>query len=144
MAPLLLVLLAACADPTDSADTEDTGGDDGACGDPVTYDLDVRAKVVDAGEQAAAGIEVVLDDRGWTYEVLGGGTTGADGEVTFAATGVTSLADCWGTVLNYQLVATDPADTSRTAEKGINTQLHAAIDAGEGVVDLREFPLTLP
>ena len=141
---LLPLSLLACSTP-DPDETGDTGdADDGACGDVSTHDVRVRAKVVDASGDAAADIDVVLDDRGWEMVELGGATTDAKGEVDFVAVGVTSVEDCWGTVLNYQLVATDPADTSRTVEDGINSHLYAAIDDGSLVADVRDFPLTLP
>lgn len=144
MTRLLFFFLIGCASSDDSGDVVDTGDDDGACGDPVTYDVEIHAKVVEAAGGAAEGIEVTLEDRGWTMADLGTGTTDARGEVTFTAVGVTSLANCWGTVLNYHLVAVDPADDTRSADDTLNTQLHAAIDEGTFVVDVREFPLTLP
>jgi hypothetical protein len=144
----LLVFAAAVAStacteesPVETGDTSIGGVE---CGEPSTYDVEVTAKVVDSSGTGVSAIEVVLDDRGWTYGELGGGTTGIDGSVTFTATGVTSLPNCWGTVLNYWIVATDPADSSRTVEDDMNTELYNAIDGGSMAADVSDFPLVLP
>ncbi|MSQ00759.1 MAG: hypothetical protein EXR71_02575 [Myxococcales bacterium] len=138
----LLLSFAACG-PV--AETLDEGGDSDPagveCGNPVTYDVEIRARVEDAAG-AVAGVDVALYDRGWTYVILGTGTTGADGDVSFTARGITALDGCWGTVLNYQLLAEDSAG-GRSAEDDMNTELHAAIDDGSLLADVRDFPLTL-
>ncbi len=139
----LVLCLWACV-PVD--ETVDEGGDSDPagveCGDPIPYDVEIRARVEDAGGPAA-GILVYLDDRGWTYTILGSGTTDAAGEVSFVAQNVTALDGCWGTVLNYQLVAEDEGD-GREVEDDMNTELHAAIDDGSLIADVRDFALTLP
>lgn len=137
-------LLVGCT-PEDDDESDDTGSDLGTdCGEPTTYDVSFEAKVVDDQGRGVAGIRVALDDRGYTATELGEGTTGGNGEVKFTAVGVTSLPDCWGTLLDYWLVATDPADASRSAEDDMNTQLFNAIDDGSLSVDAREFPLIVP
>mgnify|MGYP001610474467 CR=1 FL=1 len=138
------VFLVACSGDGDGEGV-DTGDDDGGveCGDPVAYDVEVTAKVVDSGGKGVEGIEVALDDRGWTNSILGSGLTSRSGLVTFSAKGVTALDGCWGTVLNYWVVATDPADPSRTAEADMNTELYNAIDGGSLVADVSDFPLAL-
>jgi hypothetical protein len=134
---------AACAPVEDTGDS-DSGEEHGIdCGEPESFDVGVAARVEDAEGQGIEGIEVYLDDRGWTLSVLGAGTTGPAGTVTFVAEGVTSLESCWGTVLNYWIVALDPADSARSAEKDMNTQLYNAIDNGTLATDVSEFPLVL-
>lgn len=141
---LFVCALGACT-PDEDDESDDTGADLGTdCGEPTTYNVSFDAKVVDDGGRGIDGIQVYLDDRGYTGTVLGEGTTGGDGEVKLMAVGVTSLPDCWGTLLDYWLVASDPADESRTAEDDMNTQLFNAIDDGSLSVDARDFPLTLP
>ncbi len=138
----LVLCLAGCAPADETVDeAEDSDPAGVQCGEPVTYDIEIRARVEDAAG-AVADVEVALDDRGWTNAILGVGTTGANGEVTFAALGVTALDGCWGTVLNYQLVAQH--SDGREVEDDMNTELHAAIDDGSLVADVRDFPLTLP
>jgi hypothetical protein len=139
-------LLTACNAP-DSGETAevDTGHDGVDCGEPSTWDVEVTAMVVSADDgRPLEGIEVSLDDRGWEDEVLGTGTTARNGRVTFTAEGVTSLPNCWGTVLNYWLVATDPADTTRVVEDDMNTELYNAIDGGTLATDVSDRPLELP
>ncbi|MBM4389968.1 MAG: hypothetical protein FJ090_02490 [Deltaproteobacteria bacterium] len=138
----LTLALAGCGPGEE--DTQDTGDDGGVeCGDPVAYDIEVTAKVVDQRGAGLEGVEVGLDDRGWNYEILGSGTTNRGGMVTFTAAGVTALDGCWATVLNYWIVATDPSDESRTAEDDMNTELYNAIDNGSLATDVSDFPLEL-
>jgi hypothetical protein len=140
---MLIVFFLGCAPALAvSAEAEDSGHNGVDCGEATTYDIAITAMVVE-GARPAAGIEVVLDDRGWTQSELGVGTTGSDGKVTFTAVGVTSLPNCWGTVLDYWLVATDPADASRTAEDGVNSSLYNAIDGGTLETDVTDWPLEL-
>lgn len=141
---LLCLLTVACAEPGDDDDDDDGDNDGGVeCGDPVAYDVEITAKVLDEAGRPAPGIDVLLDDRGWEYAFLGDGQTDARGMVTFTARGVTALDGCWGTVLNYWLVAIDPTDHDRTAEDDMNTELYNAIDDGSLVTDVSDFPLEL-
>lgn len=141
---LFALTVVACT-PDDDEESDDTGSELGTdCGEPTTYNVAFDAKVVDDRGRGLAGIRVYLDDRGYTGTELGEGTTGGDGEVQLMAVGVTSLPDCWGTLLDYWLVASDPADETRVAEDDMNTQLFNAIDDGSLSVDAREFPLELP
>jgi len=138
----ILALLTACTSSTDTGGGEDSDPAGVECGAPETFDVEITAKVI-SGKDPAEGIEVALDDRGYTGDILGSGTTGADGKVTFTAVGVTSLAGCWGIVLNYWLVATDPADDTRTDESDMNTELYNAIDGGSLATDVSDRPLEL-
>ena len=138
----LVLCLAGCAPADETVDEgEDSDPAGVQCGEPVTYDVEIRARVEDVNGPAA-GVLVYLDDRGWTDSTLGSSTTDAAGETSFVALGVTALDGCWGTVLNYQLVA-EHSD-GRDVEDDMNTELHAAIDDGSLVADVRDFPLTLP
>lgn len=141
---LILLFAFACEVEAETGQpVEDSGHAGVDCGEASTYDIEVTAMVTSGGRSPAEGIEVVLDDRGWTYSELGSGTTGTDGKVTFTAVGVTSLPNCWGTVLDYWLVATDPADPSRTVEDDMNTELYNAIDNGSLSTDTTDRPLEL-
>ena len=140
---LLLWALAACV-AGETTETGDSGGDLGTeCGETTTYDIEISGKVTDSAGKALAGMRVYLDDRGQTHTSLGEGTTKPDGQATFTAAGVTAIENCW-MVLDYWLVAEDPADTTRTDEDDMNTQLFNAIDDGSLNVDSTEFPLVLP
>lgn len=141
---LILLFAFACDVPEDSGEPAGDSGHAGVdCGEASIHDIEVTAMVTSGGRAPAEGIEVVLDDRGWTDSELGSGLTGADGKVTFTAVGVTSLPNCWGTVLDYWLVATDPADASRTVEDDMNTELFNAIDGGTLATDTSDRPLEL-
>lgn len=141
---VVLLFVTACTPEADTGEAPDDTGHAGTeCGDPELFDIEIVAKVL-ANGKAAPGIEVALDDRGQTGEILGTGTTGPNGTATFTALGVTSLEGCWGIVLDYWLVATDPADTSRTVEDDMNTELYNAIDDGTLQADVTDFPLELP
>lgn len=141
---VVLLLLTACAPEVETGEApEDTGHAGTECGDPEVFDIEIVAKV-EANGKAAPGIEVALDDRGQTGEILGTGTTGPNGTTTFSAVGVTSLDGCWGIVLDYWLVATDPDDASRTVEDDMNTELYNAIEDGSMQADVSDRPLELP
>lgn len=126
--------------PADSG-ADPTGG--AGCGTPTTWDLTLLVKVTDAAGAPLAGIDVVLEDRGWTYEDLGAAVTDAAGVATVAAVGVTDVPDCWGTVLNYVAVAEDAAGVWSAGEKGVNTWLYNAIADGSLAADTTDFPIAL-
>jgi hypothetical protein len=138
-APVLLGLLIAChgGEPVDS-DTDPAGG----CGDVTTWDITIRAAVIDGDSQAPVeGADVTLYDEAWNPgDTLGTAQTGADGHVELVATDVTSVDGCWGTALDYELIAMT-FDKSGVME--LNSALHAAIDDGTLVVDVTAFPIEL-
>ncbi len=142
-----LLLTAACAPASDSAEPEEDTGHAGMnCGEGTKHDVEIVARVVSGGEanfREEPGIEVSLDDRGYTGLILGMGTTDANGEVSFMAVGVTALEGDCGALLDYWVVATDPNDASRTVEDDMNAELHTAIDGGSLRADIRDFPLDL-
>jgi hypothetical protein len=123
--------------PTDT-DVDDVSG---ACGQVTTWDVTVRGKVVDADGAAVEGASVELEDRGWDPgTTLGEATTDVAGEFEFLAEAVTSVEDCWGTILNYVLVA---EQGELSGERGLNTPLYNAISDGDLVVDITESPVAL-
>ena len=135
---MLVALLVGCGgEEPEPKDSEATDSQDGACGEVTTHDVVIRAKVSKPG--GAEGVRVYLDDRAWELAVLGEGVTDAAGEVEFTAAGVTSVAGCWGTLLDYWIVAEDGAGV--TVEDDMNTDLFNAIDDGSLVADVSGRPL---
>ncbi len=137
----LLTLLAACSG---SGDTDSAPSSDGACGEPSEHSVVLVVKVVDAvsGDPVDA-VDVVLDDRGWTYEDLGSTTTGVDGVASLALEGVTDLPDCWGTVLDYVLEVSDPTGFYTDSESAMNNALYNGIHAWGGEADMTASPIEL-
>ena len=156
----LALLAGGCTAPVDQADgPTDTGSpvgsptgdtatgvqttsDDGACGEVTVWDLTVRGVVHNAQGVGAPFASVWLEDRGWatTVEVLGTTTTDGQGGFELAVTGLTSVEDCWGTLLNYVLVA---ELGPQRGEDEINTWLFTAISNGTLVADLSTSPLVM-
>jgi hypothetical protein len=135
----LAILLLAC-----SGGEVDTGDAPlGACGTPSQHDLSVRVAVQSEDGALLEDIEVVLDDRAWNPGPLGSAITDVEGEGELDASGVTDLPGCWGTMLDYVLVATDPRGEWATGEKDVNSSLYNAISDGSMVADVRAFPLVL-
>lgn len=133
----LLLALTACSGPGDDSDT-DPDTDPTGCGDVTTHTITVIARVEDGAGSPFEGATVRLEERNWDPHTLGEGTTDASGDVTLADLSVTGVERCWGTALDYVLVATDG---TLTAEADINSFLFANRDAGEA--DRRAFPLVL-
>jgi len=128
--------------PSDT-DDDPVGQDppDGMCGDVSEWDLHVRGAVVDDGDDPIAGVDIQLVDYGWVPGTLmATATTDADGHYEFDVTELTSVEDCWGTLLDYVIVAT-LGDV--VVEDGVNSQLYSAIVDGTLEVDLYTFPLVV-
>jgi hypothetical protein len=136
---LVLLVLACGSASEDTAVVEDA--DDGACGEVRTHDLEVRAAFEDASGAPIEGARVTLEERNWAPGTLGEGLTGTDGAVSFAAPGVTDVEGCWGSALDYWLVA--EADGFITLEETMNSNLYNAIADGSLVADLRATPLVM-
>lgn len=135
---LVMVGLGACAGPA-ADDTADSSP--GACGEVSTWDVTVLGRVEDGMGAPVPGARVVLEDRGWEPgTVLGEDDTDGAGQFEFVAEGVTSVEGCWGSLLDYVVVATEG---SRQAERGVNQLLHQAIDDGTLEADLSPAPLVL-
>jgi len=123
----VLGLLVACKGGQDS-DPQETGG---ACGAVTEHTISVEVTVDDGSDAPVEGATVRLEERAWEPGTLGEGTTDAQGQVTLADLSITSVEDCWGTVLDYQLVVEkDPAST----EVRLNSALFNAVQSGEQVV----------
>ena len=138
LALALAALLTACGG---EADTGDSVVEEG-CGAEERFDVTVIAKVVGGGAPLE-GIEVVLEERNWEPGEKGMGVTGSDGIAAIEATDLVSIPNCWGTRLNYQLVASDPAGVWGDGEKGVNSYLFNSIEDGSGVAEIVDFPIEL-
>jgi hypothetical protein len=140
---LYIALLLGCLGCTGKEENEpeesDSGGGSG-CGEVTTQDITVIAAVIKGG-RPVENIRVFLDDRGWEMMSLGEGLSDSQGKVEFVAAGVTGVENCWGTVLNYWLVAED--EEGNSAEDDMNTELYNAIEDGSFVVDTTSRPLEL-
>jgi len=135
---LVLSFLAAGCTSAPVDDTEDTRL--GACGEISTWNVTVLGRVEDAAG-AVGGAEVSLEDRGWEPVTgLGATTTATNGSFTVEARNLTAVEGCWGTLLDYVLVATEG---SRSGERGINHPLYGAIDDGSMEADIRGNPLVI-
>ncbi len=136
---LLAILLLACSD----GEVDSTDAPVGACGTPSQHSLSVRVAVQSEDGDLLEDIEVVLEDRAWNPGPLGSAITNVEGEGEIDASGVTDLPGCWGTMLDYVLVATDPRGEYATGEKDVNSSLFNAISDGSLEADVRGFPLLL-
>jgi len=134
------VLLGACSSGEKSAD--DTGVKEG-CGDPTLHDITVQFAVEDESGNGVSNIDVRLEERNWDPGVLGESTTDGQGMGDLLAVGVTDLPNCWGTMLSYMVVVEDSSGYYATAEKGINSYLHGAIEDGSMTADLTAFPIVV-
>lgn len=155
MRSILLFALAACsgkagtssptgetgATPTTDTDTTDTFVTDtdpqGACGDPVLYDLQVTGQVMGPSGPSPEA-HVILEDRVWAPGILAETYTDGEGHFVMDVIGVTSLEGCWG-LLGY-FVAADKG--TFYGERGVNSELFNAISSGTMVADL-SFPLEM-
>jgi hypothetical protein len=135
---LVVALLAMGCHGGPADDTTDTRF--GACGEITTWDVTVIGKVEDAAGNVA-GAAVSLEDRGWEpITILGEATTTTNGSFTLEAQNVTAVEGCWGTLLDYVLVATEG---SRSGERGINHPLYGAISDGSMEADITGNPLVI-
>jgi len=135
---LMMLVFAACSGAGAESDTAEDGG---ACGAVTSHTVTVRAKVVNGTGQPVAGASVVLEERAWEPGARGQGTSGEDGEVILRDLSITSVERCWGTALDYALVAKKDAVT---AEEPLNSSLFNLILEGGADLDLRGDPLVLP
>lgn len=125
---------------TPTGETADTGEPQGACGDPVLYDLTLIGMVLGPEGLPSQGAHVQLEDRAWVPgDILGEGFTDDAGSFSITITGLTSLEDCWG-LLDYNV----------EADKGIfygereaNTHLFNAINDGTLIADMSIVPIEL-
>ncbi len=126
-----LLLLAACG--TDEAPPPTDTEVQGACADPVYFDLEISGLVTDGGAPAE-GVEVRIEERNWEPGTIHGtATTGADGRFTVLATELPIIEGCWGWATGFHVVAQRGAST---AEWGINSVITSAWQQGEAAVEL--------
>jgi hypothetical protein len=123
--------------------TQDDTGENEGCGTPSSHTVSLVYLVVDAAGNGASNLEVRLEDRAWEPGVLGTGATDGNGEGELLAESVTDLPGCWGTMLSYVVVASDPSGYYADAEKPVNSYLFGAISDGSNVADLTAFPIEI-
>jgi hypothetical protein len=137
-------------DPVDSATTDtvdttepptDTDEPTGACGDVSRWDLTLDGQVNQPGG-GAPGATVRLEERGFQFSPVVYGTTYTDayGHFSLAATQIVSVDGCWGTLLDYNVVAELGVSS---AEAEVNQSLYNAILDGTFAADISLFPLEL-
>lgn len=122
-----VLFLSACAGNSTETDTDDDTRS-GACGDVTEHTLDVVVSVVDAGGAPVEGAAVALEETAWEPGVLGTASTDATGSADLGTLTLTSVEDCWGTVLDYRLTV---SSGELSVEEGVNSSLYAAVSAGE-------------
>jgi len=133
-------LVVGCSQDVEDTELVDDGENSGACGETTRWDIKVVGAVSRQG-QPVEGASVELEDRGYnTGDILGSGLTDAEGVFEFDATEVVSVEDCWGTLLNYYVVAEFEAFSG---EKKANTYLHTAIYNESYEADMRGFPVEI-
>ncbi|MEQ1567570.1 MAG: hypothetical protein ABMA64_18150 [Myxococcota bacterium] len=126
--------------PDTDTDTETIG--EGQCGSITRHDVTIRGGVRTPGGGAAIGAEVWLEERNYdiTDKVYGATTTNDEGRFEFVATQVVAPENCWGTLVDYRLMATMPG---AAAESLVNDSLFHAVTDGTLLVDVTNTPLVL-
>lgn len=132
-------------EPTDTTseptDTAPDPTDPGACGDVSHWAITLLGRVTLNTGNPAVGAHAWLQDDGWIPgTVVGEATTDDQGRFEMALPNVTSVENCWGTLLDYQLNA---ELGTLAGARGINTDLFNAIYTGELVADTTAFPLQM-
>ena len=129
-------LVAGCGSPEP---VDDTGSLGGACGAVTSWDLAVIATVEEGGVPVSDAL-VTLEDRGWEpITILGEAVSAVDGSFHLEAEGVTAVEGCWGSLLDYVVVA---EHGDRRGERRVNQALYRAIEDGTLEADLG-VPITL-
>lgn len=140
-ATLFAALLCACAeDPEEIPPPDDPGS---ACGTPE-YGLSLRfvGRTGESAERPAVGADIVLEDRAVSpAEILGRAVSEAGGTFTLDATEITSIPDCWLTLLDYRLVST--TEDGLRGELQVNRFMWDALENDEDAVDLTTRPIVL-
>jgi hypothetical protein len=137
---ILVALAAGCGG--EAPEQTDTGEKEG-CGTPSLHTVSVVYLVVDSSGNGVSNLEVRLEERAWEPGVLGAGETDGNGNGELLAESVTDLPGCWGTMLNYVVVASDPSGYYGDAEKPVNSYLFGAISDGSNRADLTAFPIEI-
>lgn len=119
----------------------DSDSTDGACGAVTTHDLVVLGRVILSSGAAAGGATVELVDEGWEPGTVVGVTTAqSTGAFSLDAIAVTSVEGCWGSLLDYRLVA---ERDGATGTLGVNQALYAAITDETFQADVSASPITV-
>ncbi|MEZ4238292.1 MAG: carboxypeptidase-like regulatory domain-containing protein [Myxococcota bacterium] len=129
-------------DTDTDTDTQGTTDTDGACGAVTRHDLTLLGAVVLASGGPAVGASVWIEDRAWAVqtETLGTATTDDDGLFTLPITGLTSVEDCWGSALDYVVVAELGI---QRGERDVNAPLYNVILAGGDTADITASPIEM-
>lgn len=137
----ILILLTACKQTEPVPVEEDT--QIGACGEPEEgFDVTVTGLVLDHNGDPAALADVTLEERNWNTNTTVHGTTATDeaGAFSIDATNLVSVPGCWGTVVDYWVVAELDGGWG---EAQANQRLFNAIDDGSLTADFTSFPIDL-
>ena len=138
---LMAMLLGGCSGEEEPI-PEDTDTQIGECGEPA-YGLEatITGLVQDATGAPVEGAEVRLEE--WNWEpgtVHGTATTDVNGAFTMAATELVDVPGCWGTALDYHVVA-DFGEL--TGDAIANQKLYNALIDGSGVADFSSVPIVV-
>lgn len=143
VALLALPLTVACnADDSDENPFgDDTDGPQGSvCGTPeYGIELFMTGRVTDGNGRGTGGASVKLYDYAeQPPAVLGEGLTDSSGTFGFQATDITSIPDCWLTLLDYQMEATLG---TKTESEQVNMDMWNAIQSSESMVDVGDIAI---
>ncbi len=134
------ILVAVGCTGDDPQPTDDTD-DGGACGEISRHAVSVVGLVQTEDGAPAVASNVRLEDRGWEPgTVLGDSLAGDDGSFRLENAEITNVENCWGTLLDYVLVA---ESGELYGEKEINQQLYNAILDGESTADVSAIPIVV-
>lgn len=139
---VVLASFVACGTETEDTDTAPGPTDEvqSACGEQTFHSVSLTGAVVDVDDVPVAGAEVTLVENiyapGTTY---GTAVTDEDGVFVLSAEALLSIEECWGTLLDYTVVA--ETSDGRIGEKFVNVYLYAALT--EGSYDITNLPVTV-
>jgi len=121
-------------------ETSETGPVESPCGEQIDgIAITIRGLVVNGAEEGVPDAVVELEDRRRRpATILGEAVTAANGEFVLDATNITSIEDCWGILLDYNLTVESAIGD---AEKQMNSWLHTSIRDESYEVDIRNFPI---
>ena len=124
----------------DTGEVSTDPGPGGACGAVTEWNVFVRGMVTEGGVPVE-GAEARLEERLWTIgDTFGVGVTDASGVFEFQAQDVISVEGCWGTALDYVIVA---IRGDREGERDMNSSLFGAINDGDLEADITAFPVEI-
>ena len=119
----------------------DTTPPQSACGQVSTWDVTLVGVATRPDGGPAGSATIRLEDRGWAPgTIVGEALTNHNGEFQLELAGLTSVEDCWGTILNYVLTG---HTISAYGERPLNPPLLNAIEDGSLHADVSGLPLVL-